>query len=66
VQCTAHQPAAGHPLEKPVGTLASFCMTAFEVNPLLRRMAELLYTAAKRMRVVRSLSVHSNAVAVQT
>jgi hypothetical protein len=58
--------SAGRPPEKLFGTRAAFCITVVVVNPLLRRKAELLYRAAKRMRVVRSLSVHSGAAAVQT
>jgi hypothetical protein len=52
--------------EQPFDTLVDFCMVAFERRLLLRRMAELLYTAAKHMRVVHSPSVHSRAAAEQT
>jgi hypothetical protein len=51
--------------DEPFVFLAAFCMSVSEQHQLLCRMAEQFYTAA-HLRVERSTSVHSGAVAVQT
>jgi hypothetical protein len=52
--------------EQPFATVPVFRVANAQQLPLLSRMAELLYTATKQMRVARDPSVHSCDAAVQT